>query len=300
MEFFVIINDEQKGPFSIDQLATLDITPDTEVWAQGMDDWMQAGDVPALTTLLQQLEYKRLAAAQANPVNSVPPAYTPAPAPERPRPYVPDERTYVPPAEPEKKKSGSHGCLWSSLVVIIMLAVLVITVPSREDHLNTIKDVTREWMGATVDDTRIGGTVLGEVAKWVGGSGADLVIEQMFSYDNYFVCSVGTFNYGNESKKVSLGVLGHVFTFNKGDINQAIKSAVGIKEPETPTEEVTPPVEEVQPEPAPEPEQPQVEENTEEEKSNPAQELLDSIAARAKREAVKAAKEWAKKKIDEM
>lgn len=305
MEFYVIINDEQQGPYSMAQLATLDITPDTEVWAQGMADWQAAGDVPALTALLQQLEYKRLAAVQARPAPGTPPVHTPSQ--ERPAPYVPEQRTFNTPSGPQQPQRRNHGCLlWSTLVIIAILAVLVLTVPSRDDHLGAIKDTTRQWMGATIEQTGMGGSILGEVAKWAGGTGADMVIDQIFTYDNYIVYSVGSFNYGTHSKTVSLGLLGHVFTFSKDDINQAIKNAMGIDETATPPAEVTPPAREEEPEPEPTPQQeqqPQLDENdpgSDNQPGNAAQELLDSITARAKREAVKAAKEWAKKKIDEM
>lgn len=301
MEFYVYINDSQQGPYTIEQLATLNITPETEVWAQGMDDWTPAGDVPALTTLLQQQEYRRAREAQAQQASlSATSSYqhrSQAPINE---PTC--ERTYTEPVAPTKKENRGGGCvLWTLIVAFVMLVVLVVTVPSREDHLNTIKDVTREWMSATVDKTGLGGSILGEVATWVGGSGINLALDQMFSYDNYFVCSVGTLNYGTYSKHVSLGILGHVFTFDKEDINNTIKQAIpGNDEPAV---EVAPQVTEQPQETYTEPEAPVQEEEEvapAEGKPNAAQELLDSITSRAKREAVKAAKEWAKKKIDEM
>lgn len=297
MEFYVFINDSQQGPFTLDQLASLDITPETEVWTEGMDDWKQAGDVPALTSLLQQQEYRRARAAQASQVAPPP---TRLSQPQTPEPTF--ERAYAEPATPAKKDKRGGGCLlWTLIVTFVMLVVLVVTVPSREDHLNTIKDVTREWLSNTVNETGMGGSILGEVATWVGGTGADLVIDQMFSYDNYFICSMGTFNYGTRSKHVSFGILGHVFTFGTVDINDAIKQAIhGNDEPVV---EVAPEVEEQPQESYDEPQAP-IQDDEEvapaDGTPNAAQELLDSIAARAKREAVKAAKEWAKKKIDEM
>lgn len=297
MEFYVFINDSQQGPFTLDQLASLDITPETEVWTEGMDDWKQAGDVPALTSLLQQQEYRRARAAQAS--QAVPPTT------RLNQPHAPEaayERTYAEPAAPARSEKRGGGCLlWSLVVAFVLLIVLVVTVPSREDHLNTIKDVTREWMTSTLDDNGVGG-MLGEVTKWVGGSGIDLIFDQIFSYDNYFVCSVGTFNYGTHSKHVSFGILGHVFTFAKEDINNTIKQAIpGHDEPVV---EVAPEVEEQPQESYDEPQAPVQDEDEDvapaDGKSSAAQELLDSIASRAKREAVKAAKEWAKKKIDEM
>lgn len=36
MQYFIVINDVQQGPFSIDELRQRNITSDTLVWAEGM------------------------------------------------------------------------------------------------------------------------------------------------------------------------------------------------------------------------------------------------------------------------
>ncbi|MCQ2287903.1 MAG: DUF4339 domain-containing protein [Muribaculaceae bacterium] len=288
MEFYVFIDNEQRGPYTIRQLEQLGITPETDVWTKGMPDWKPAGDVPELTSLLQELDYKRR------------------------RYEIPEERTYNPPAEKTKKKRG--GCmLWGLLVTFVVLAVMIVTVPSREDHVGAIKDTTHEWVNSIVNTTGLGGSVIGEMAKWVTDNGADVIINQLFTCDNYFVCSVGYFTYGHERKQVSLGVLGHVFTFDKAAINEAIRNAIApkLKEEEA-AMDVAPDIITVDPQPiypgrpqdneenaTEQPEQPKAE-KAEKQGSDPARELLDTVAQHVKREALKAAKEWAKKKIDEM
>ncbi len=304
MEFYVIINDQEQGPFTMDQLATMGITPETEVWTQGMADWQQAGDVPALTTLLQQLEFQRHTAPATPPARAFVTQPRPVPQPQYEPIYEPQYEPQQPAQQPKRRKG--MGCLlWSSLVLIILLAVMVVTVPSREDHVNTIKDVTREWMDEAVGKDVLGSSILSEVTKWVGGNGADMVIDHMFSYDNYIVCSVGKFNYAGRSRRVSLGMFGHVFTFDKDDITNVIKATLQGKETEQPASEpsvgVSPPVEEIEPAPLPDDDS-QVDDDDEEAQSssNPAQDIIDTLANRAKREAIRAAKEWAKKRIDEM
>ena len=51
MEYFIAINGQQQGPFTIDALRGQHITPDTLVWAQGMSNWMPAGQVGELQSL---------------------------------------------------------------------------------------------------------------------------------------------------------------------------------------------------------------------------------------------------------
>ena len=46
MEYFILDeNNQQIGPFSIDQLKTKKISKATKVWCNGMKDWSEAGTV---------------------------------------------------------------------------------------------------------------------------------------------------------------------------------------------------------------------------------------------------------------
>ena len=53
MNYFIIVNDQQQGPFTIDELKLRAITADTLVWAEGMPEWVPAGQVDELKVILQ-------------------------------------------------------------------------------------------------------------------------------------------------------------------------------------------------------------------------------------------------------
>lgn len=46
--FYIDSNNEQKGPISPMQFSMYNITPDTFVWCEGMNDWTRAGSVAEL------------------------------------------------------------------------------------------------------------------------------------------------------------------------------------------------------------------------------------------------------------
>ncbi|WP_266364326.1 CD225/dispanin family protein [Tellurirhabdus rosea] len=46
--YYLDNNNQQVGPFSVEQLRTQPITPDTLVWMQGMTNWTRAADVPEI------------------------------------------------------------------------------------------------------------------------------------------------------------------------------------------------------------------------------------------------------------
>lgn len=53
MQIYVFRNGERTGPYSVEQLALSDITPDTLVWYQGLSQWVAAGSVDALSHIFR-------------------------------------------------------------------------------------------------------------------------------------------------------------------------------------------------------------------------------------------------------
>ena len=310
MEFHLIRNGKQEGPFSVEELSQQGITPESEVWAQGMADWKQAGDVPELTAVLQRAEFEAsqqaARAAENQPTMGQPyePSYNPSQVP----PQVPPRM----PVPEESKKSGCTPWLITALILAILFATMVFTCPDRADHEAAIQEVTKAWVGDKVDEqmggiTGIGGVfgdLINKALKELTGKSTDKIISTYLDVKNYVVCSVGTVSLKeNESKMVSLGVFGHVFTFGKEDIEKAWSQAMDDYEA---NHRIAPP-------PAPAPQNEEGEEPQDEEGMAPDPGLLpdsvmgieipegmDSMVNQMATEAIRMAKEWAKQQIDNL
>ncbi len=310
MEFHLIRNGKQEGPFTIEELGQQGITPESEVWAPGMADWKQAGDVPELTAVLQRAEFEasqqaaRIAENQAITGQPYDPTVPPTQAP----PQVP--RYGNVPEEP--KKSGCTPWLIAALILAILFATMVFTCPDRQDHEAAIQEVTKAWVGDKVDDnlssiTGIGGAfgdLINKAIKELTGFGTDKVISSYLDVKNYVVCSVGRMSIGNsEEKMVSLGVFGHVFTFGKEDIEKAWTHAMDDYEAnhhvtpapapqqEEENDDAQAPDEEVMPDPGVLPDSVMGIE---------IPEGMDSMVNQMANEAIRMAKEWAKQQIDNL
>ena len=74
MNIYIIENGQQRGPYTIDQLRYMRITPDTEVWMEGMYNWVKASDVPELKDILaaQEQTYQAQAGPQQPPYGQQP------------------------------------------------------------------------------------------------------------------------------------------------------------------------------------------------------------------------------------
>lgn len=53
-EYYIIINGEQTGPFSFDELLNQRITPDTLIWRYGLTDWVKASDLPEYEEIMHK------------------------------------------------------------------------------------------------------------------------------------------------------------------------------------------------------------------------------------------------------
>ena len=309
MEFHLIRNGKQEGPFTVEELSQQGINPDSEVWAPGMSDWMQAGDVPELTAVLQRAEFEasQQAARMAENQPTMGQPYEPPVAPSQAPPQVPPR---YPAQEEPKKKSGCTPWLLAALILAILFATMVFTCPDRQKHEEAIQEVTKAWVDDKVDEnmgniTGMGGVfgdLINKALKELTDFGTDKVISSYLDVTNYLVCSVGRMSIGNnEEKMVSLGLFGHVFTFGKEDIEKAWSKAMDDYEANH----------RVAPAPAPAPQDEQTDEQDEQTMPDPGvlpdsvmgievPEGMDSMVNQMANEAIRMAKEWAKQQIDNL
>ncbi|MDP5100379.1 MAG: DUF4339 domain-containing protein [Nonlabens sp.] len=55
-EYYLVVDNQQQGPFTVSQLAARNITPESLVWTVGMENWVTASSVPALVILFKKPE----------------------------------------------------------------------------------------------------------------------------------------------------------------------------------------------------------------------------------------------------
>ena len=52
MKYWIYRDGLQRGPFTIEELADMNLTPDTPVWYEGLDNWITAAESPGLAPFL--------------------------------------------------------------------------------------------------------------------------------------------------------------------------------------------------------------------------------------------------------
>ncbi|MBQ1725131.1 MAG: DUF4339 domain-containing protein [Muribaculaceae bacterium] len=209
MNYYLFACGQTQGPFTIEQLAARGLDPLTDVWAPGMPSWQPASSVPALRPLLNSET-----AAPATP----PPLHTQQTPPPHPSTLAPQIAMAHAPVTTRR-----GGWILGTVAILAIIAgVLAWTNPTRAQHLNAINEVTAEWVGDKVDQHNPGNFLLGELFKLLGNTGTGFAIDHYLKVQSYGVCSIGRIEVGNKPHIVSVGVLGHVYTFDKQDIERTV------------------------------------------------------------------------------
>lgn len=205
MNYFILVNDAQLGPFTIEELAARGLRQDTLVWCEGMAQWTPAWQVEELKPLTMGQQ----------PTPPPPPLATPTPPPAPPRQDGETGRTA---GDPEKhEKRSSHKGLWAFLIImVIVLFVLALTNPGVAEHRKAILDRIDT---ATEQTDDIGDPTLRGIVSGMMGFGNGMVkgvvrqlVDENLEYHNYIFFSTTTLKSGLLRKEIrtSTGFLGHV------------------------------------------------------------------------------------------
>lgn len=243
MEYYLCVNNEKRGPYTTSELSQRTLTAETLVMPEDTDRWVPAWQVEALRPYIQSsVSYETSTATSSN--GSVPPPIDEpeldaASADEVPvvdaqpvngasygQPYAANGYTQTPPP-PMYKPKKSHGCLWALLIgVCCLIALLVFTCPSTDQHKETLAEtVTEAVTEASQSDSLTDNDAINNVMQTIANNFTRKVIHtavnNLLSVDNYVLFSLGKVHYANEQYVVSVGLLGHVFTVDKEDLKKA-------------------------------------------------------------------------------
>ena len=214
MEYYIKINEEKRGPYSLNELAERKLDATTLVMPTDGVEWVPANQIEELRTLFENKE-------SINKTEEIP--FVEA------RPIIPTaQQEAVQQPQPAPKKKSHTGCLIGILLTLVVLvAVMVVTCPKTEQHKEVLSTVITTTVNNAVNDNDnlTGNTFIDNAFKTVSNAFAGKVIEtavdNLVTVDNYVVCSLGKVHYEGKDHIVSLGVFGHIFTVDEDDLREA-------------------------------------------------------------------------------
>lgn len=218
MEYYVNINNEKRGPYTVQELQQRGITAETLVMEENTSQWQAAWQVEELRELLR-------AVPQAEEVIEGRPIIEERPSVEEPKVET------IPMTEGKKGHDRAPGCIFSLLIVAIIGATMIYTCPQQEEHkeklshlvVNAVNQVIERQLGS---DNVLLAKGMQMISNSFLGSVVDTAIDNMLTVDNYGVCSIGKINYDGKDNIVSIGLFGHVFTVNQDKVTDVAEHYV--------------------------------------------------------------------------
>ena len=230
MEYYISIDNEKQGPYSLQELEERSIQATTLVMPAGGTRWIPAWQIEELRRILEgnastenQTGTEGVPFVEATPIAQSAPSATDVPL------------------QPLQKR-GHTGCLPGILITLVVVAaVLILTCPKPEQHKEVLSSViTATVNDAANDSTNTTGNELIDnavrsISNAFAGKVVEAAVDNLVTVDNYVVCSLGKVNYNGKDYVVSLGLLGHIFTVDEDDLQKAAeqyykKSEINVKE----------------------------------------------------------------------
>ena len=235
MTYFIIENNTQQGPFTLEQLAERHLTSETLVWAEGMANWTPAWQVEELRPII----------SGAYPQSVTPPPYSSGPDGANTLSDDPEDgerihadatssesRSEFQQAQGRTPEKRSHtSWLIGIIALLVILLLMVFTNPAKEVHENAIRHEVTEAINniSATQGNDIFEQGLNMISRIINQNIFDEALEQMLHYHNYGIFSTCTVGFDGRPHKVSFGFLGHVWTMNSDDIEKAIGGSAFVR-----------------------------------------------------------------------
>ena len=114
------------------------------------------------------------------------------------------------------------------LIPLLLLGIVVaaaLTCPDKHAHRIAVNGVIKEVVQEKVSE--YAGEGVGNFVTRIVTPATDWIIDQGLTVKNCFLFSVGKFKTSDGARTVSVGVFGHIFTFSKEDVKDALKDYSG-------------------------------------------------------------------------
>ena len=118
------------------------------------------------------------------------------------------------------------------LVVVIVLLVAVLmtmTVPDKQEHKEAMMKAINEFVEEEAVD-KLGDNVLAKLGKSVVVKTVETALNSKLKVDNYYLFNTTHVRLKGEDKVLSVGVFGHVFTFDKKMLREKLEEALNVKD----------------------------------------------------------------------
>ena len=117
-----------------------------------------------------------------------------------------------------------------AVIIFLLVAILmVLTVPDKQKHKEAMMEAINEYVEEESVD-RLGDNILAKLGKSVVVKTVETVLNSKLKVNNYYLFNTTYVRMKGENQMLSLGMFGHVFTFDKEMLRDKLNEAMNAKE----------------------------------------------------------------------
>lgn len=117
-----------------------------------------------------------------------------------------------------------------SVVIVLLVAVLMaMTVPDKQAHKEAMMKAVDEYVTEEAQDM-LGDNVLSKLGKSVAVKTIELALNSKLEVHNYVLLNTTSVHLKGKDQLLSVGMFGHVFTFDKEMLREKLEEAVKAKD----------------------------------------------------------------------
>ena len=120
-----------------------------------------------------------------------------------------------------------------ALVALLLFAIIMMmTVPDKPAHKEAMMQAVSEYVDEEIDGSAIGNNIIGRLSKGVITKTAETALNMKLRVKNYYLWNTTYVRLKGKDQLLSVGLLGHVFTFDKKMLREKLEEALQTKEEE--------------------------------------------------------------------
>ena len=117
-----------------------------------------------------------------------------------------------------------------AVIIVLLVAVLMtMTVPDKQAHKEAMMVAVNEFVEEEAVDM-VGDNVLAKLGKGVVVKTIETALNSKLKVDNYYLFNTTHVRLKGEDQMLSLGMFGHVFTFDKKMLREKLEESMKAKE----------------------------------------------------------------------
>lgn len=118
-------------------------------------------------------------------------------------------------------------------VIVLLVAVLMtLTVPDKQAHKEAMMKAVDEYVSEEAEN-RFGDNVLTNIGKNVAVKTIELALNSKLEVHNYLLWNTTSVHLKDKDQLLSVGMFGHVFTFDKDMLREKLEESLNAKEEAT-------------------------------------------------------------------